>query len=62
MRKTLVAVALACAFPAVYAQSNVTVYGILDAGIEVLDAGNETLHATAGLRHVVRQPLRHSRQ
>lgn len=42
MRKTLVAVALACAFPAVYAQSNVTVYGILDAGIEVLDAGNET--------------------
>ena len=42
MRKTLVAVALACAFPAVYAQSNVTVYGILDAGIEVLDAGSET--------------------
>ncbi len=42
MRKTLVAVALACAFPAVYAQSSVTVYGILDVGIEVLDAGSDT--------------------
>jgi predicted porin len=48
MRKTLVAVALACAFPVVYAQSNVTVYGILDAGIEVLDAGNETVTRLQG--------------
>ena len=32
MRKSLVAIALACAFPAAFAQSSVTLYGILDAG------------------------------
>ena len=42
MRKSLVAIALACAFPAAFAQSSVTVYGILDAGVEFLDAGNES--------------------
>ena len=42
MRKSLVAIALACAFPAAFAQSSVTLYGILDAGIEVLDAGSTT--------------------
>jgi len=48
MRNTLVAVALACAFPAVYAQSSVTVYGILDGGVEVLDAGSETVTRLQG--------------
>ena len=40
MRKSLVAVALACAFPAAFAQSSVTLYGIVDVGIEHLDVGN----------------------
>jgi len=58
MRKTLVAVALACAFPAVYAQSarslsdftpgTVVLYGVLDAGVEVLDAGNESITRIQG--------------
>ena len=58
MRKTLVAVALACAFPAVYAQSarslgdftpgTVVLYGVLDAGVEVLDAGNESVTRLQG--------------
>jgi predicted porin len=58
MRKTLVAVALACAFPAVYAQSarslgdftpgTVVLYGVLDAGVELLDAGNESLTRIQG--------------
>jgi predicted porin len=39
MRKSLVAVALAVAFPAAFAQSNVTLYGIVDIGVEYLDAG-----------------------
>lgn len=42
MRKSLLAVALACAFPAAFAQSNVTLYGIVDVGIERLDAGDLT--------------------
>jgi general bacterial porin, GBP family len=42
MRKSLLAVALACAFPAAFAQSSVTLYGIADVGIERLDAGNVT--------------------
>lgn len=43
MRKSLGAVALACAFPAVaLAQSSVTLYGVLDAGIEYVDVGNES--------------------
>src|SRR5512134_955398 len=40
MRKSLLAVALACAFPAAFAQNGVTLYGIVDVGIERLDAGN----------------------
>jgi predicted porin len=39
MRKSLVAVALALAFPTAFAQSNVTLYGILDVGVERLDVG-----------------------
>src|SRR5512135_3458960 len=39
MRKSLVAVALAVAFPAAFAQSNITLYGIVDVGLEYLDAG-----------------------
>jgi predicted porin len=42
MRKSLLAVALACAFPTVFAQSNVTLYGIVDVGIESLDVGSES--------------------
>ncbi|MDQ3189164.1 MAG: porin [Pseudomonadota bacterium] len=40
MRKSLLAVALACAFPAVHAQSFVRLYGIVDVGFERLDVGN----------------------
>ncbi len=44
MRKSLLTVALACAFPAAYAQSSVTLYGIVDVGFEYLDAGS--VHGT----------------
>ncbi|MGZ8981772.1 MAG: porin, partial [Burkholderiaceae bacterium] len=40
MRKSLVAVALAFAFPAAFAQSNVTLYGLVDVGVERLDIGS----------------------
>ena len=40
MRKSLLAVALACAFPAVHAQSFVRLYGIVDVGVERLDVGD----------------------
>ena len=40
MRKSLLTVALACAFPVAYAQSSVTLYGIVDVGIESLDVGS----------------------
>ena len=40
MRKSLLTVALACAFPVAYAQSSVTLYGIVDVGIEHLDVGS----------------------
>ncbi len=40
MRKSLLTVALACAFPVAYAQSSVTLYGIVDVGIENLDVGS----------------------
>ena len=43
MRKSLLAVALACAFPAAFAQSAVTLYGIVDVGIESLDVGTESI-------------------
>ena len=39
MRKSLVAIALAFAFPTAFAQTNVTLYGIVDVGVEYLDAG-----------------------
>ena len=39
MRKSLLTVALACALPVAYAQSSVTLYGIVDVGIESLDVG-----------------------
>ena len=39
MRKSLLTVALACAFPVAYAQSTVTLYGIVDVGVEHLDVG-----------------------
>src|SRR5512140_1218724 len=42
MRKSLVAVALAFAFPAAFAQTNVTLYGIVDVGVERLDIGSES--------------------
>jgi len=43
MRKTLGVVALACAFPAVaLAQSSVTLYGVIDGGLEYVDAGSES--------------------
>jgi len=40
MRKCLLVAALACAFPAAYAQSSVTLYGIVDVGFERLDVGD----------------------
>ncbi len=40
MRKSLLTVALAFALPAAYAQSSVTLYGIVDVGIENLDVGS----------------------
>ena len=40
MRKSLLTVALACAFPVAYAQSSVTLYGIVDVGVEYLDVGS----------------------
>ena len=41
MRKSLLTVALVCAFPvAAHAQSSITLYGIVDVGIENLDVGS----------------------
>ena len=40
MRKSLLTIALACAFPVAHAQSSVTLYGIVDVGIENLDVGS----------------------
>lgn len=40
MRKSLLMVALACAFPAAYAQSFVRLYGIVDVGVERIDVGD----------------------
>lgn len=49
MRKSLGAVALACAFPAVaLAQSSVTLYGVIDGGFEYLDAGTESAFRLQG--------------
>ena len=42
MRKSLLAVALVFAFPAAFAQSSVTLYGIVDVGIEQLDVGSQS--------------------
>ena len=40
MRKSLLTLALACAVPVAYAQSSVTLYGIVDVGFEHLDVGS----------------------
>jgi predicted porin len=40
MRKSLLTIALACAFSTAYAQSSITVYGIVDVGVEHLDVGS----------------------
>ncbi len=40
MRKSLLTMALACALPAAYAQSSITLYGIVDVGIENIDVGS----------------------
>jgi GBP family porin len=40
MRKSLLTIAFACAFPVAHAQSSVTLYGIVDVGIENLDVGS----------------------
>ena len=48
MRKSLVAIALACAFPAAFAQSSVTLYGIVDVGFESLDAGDTSVNRLQG--------------
>jgi len=48
MRKSLVTIALACAFPAAFAQSSVTLYGILDVGFEMVDAGNTSITRLQG--------------
>ena len=50
-RKSLLALALAFAFPTAFAQSNVTLYGIVDVGVEFLDIGDESTNAI-GERHV----------
>lgn len=42
MRKCLMAVALACAFPVAQAQTSVTLYGIVDVGVEHLDVGGHS--------------------
>lgn len=42
MRKSCLAIALACALPAAYAQSSVTLYGIVDVGFEHLDVGRNS--------------------
>ena len=49
MRKSLCAIALACAFPAVaFAQSSVTLYGVIDGGVEYIDAGSKSLTRLQG--------------
>ena len=61
MRKSLLAVALACAFPAAFAQSAVTLYGILDVGIESLDVGSEsTTRVQSGMSQGSRVGIRGS--
>lgn len=42
MRKSLVAIALAFAFPTAFAQSSITLYGIVDVGVESMDVGGES--------------------
>jgi predicted porin len=40
MQKSLLTMALALALPTAYAQSSITLYGIVDVGIENLDVGS----------------------
>lgn len=59
MRKSLLAVALAFAFPTAFAQSNVTLYGIVDVGVEFLDIGDEsTTRLASGMSQGSRWGLR----
>lgn len=59
MRKSLLAVALAFAFPTAFAQSNVTLYGIVDVGVEYLDVGKEsTTRLASGMSQGSRWGLR----
>jgi predicted porin len=59
MRKSLVAVALAFAFPAAFAQSNITLYGLVDVGVERLDVGDlSTTRVMSGISQGSRWGLR----
>jgi GBP family porin len=59
MRKSLLAVALAFAFPTAFAQSNVTLYGIVDVGVEYIDVGNlSTTRIASGMSQGSRWGLR----
>ena len=59
MRKSLLAIALAFAFPTAFAQSNVTLYGIVDVGVEFLDIGDEsTTRLASGMSQGSRWGLR----
>ena len=60
MQKSLLTMVLALALPTAYAQSSVTLYGIVDVGIESLDVGRVTQHAPAK-RNFGRLALGHSR-
>ena len=61
MRKSLLAVALAFAFPTAFAQSNVTLYGIVDVGVEFLDIGGEsTTRLASGMSQGSRWGIRGS--
>ena len=61
MRKSLLAVALAFAFPTAFAQSSVTLYGIVDVGVEYLDIGdlNRDAHGERHFAGFALGPARH---
>jgi general bacterial porin, GBP family len=59
MRKSLLAVALAFAFPTAFAQSSVTLYGIVDVGVEYLDIGSmDSTRLASGMSQGSRWGLR----
>ena len=64
MKKNLIALAVLGAFSgAALAQSNVTLYGIIDVGFAYVDPSSGSIQSTKGIqrRHSVRQPLGDSR-